>query len=98
MTLSEGPQGEGELGREGVQPEVSERVLPKEVAQTIFQNALARRLVEIIMRDGLLTSTYDWYEELMRVHSILSKQDSLLRRIQKHGQSKDNASDAVGPT
>lgn len=87
MKDSEIPQGQDEEGREGAQPEVPERVLPKEVAQTIFQNALARRLTEIIMRDGLLTSTYDWYEELMRIHSILSKQDSLLRRIQKHGQS-----------
>ena len=73
MNASGGPPGQG--GKEEKKKDL------EEISKMIFKNALARRLVEIIMRDGLLTSVFDWYEDLHRVHKILSDQDSRLRSV-----------------
>jgi len=61
------------------------KIIRDEVSILVFKVALAHRLVERIMQDGLLTSVYDWYEDLHRVMVILSRVDSLLRSVKRHG-------------
>jgi len=84
---SAGPQPQDEKG--WVEEEI--RILQcglEEAALTIFRVDLGRRLVERIMTDGLMTSVYDWYEDLQRVHKILSDVDSHLRSV-RSGATQD---------
>jgi len=76
------PQGQDEdqLAEGGWSEERKKEAL-KELSLQLFRIALARRLVQRIMTDGLMTSVYDWYEDLERVHKVLSEVHTLLRSM-----------------
>lgn len=59
--------------------------LRREASIMVFKNALAHRLAERIMTQGLMTSVYDWYEDLHRIMEITSQVDGLLRSVKRYG-------------
>jgi len=74
--MKEGEQPQSEPGREE-----EEKAVIEDLRFLLFRVALAHRLQQRIMTEGLLTSTYDWYADLERVRLILSEVDSTLRRV-----------------
>lgn len=57
----------------------------------IFRVDLAHRLCERIMTEGLMTSVYDWYDDLARIHKVLSEVDSLMRSVRNGATPNDQA-------
>lgn len=85
MTLSEGPQGQDELGRDPQRGEDEEwTAILKESTFMIFQAALARRRAEDTMRENDLAMATSW-REMTFIHSVLSDVYTLLRRLTKYG-------------
>jgi len=81
------PPGQG--GKRGKEKGSSEKI-----SISVFKIDLARQLVVLIMREGLMSNVLDHYERLNRVIQLLSDVDGTLRSVY-NGIAKDHEADSL---